>query len=70
MPKITVEINYDWPDDPYWLNPDNVKYCLEKTCSKTHFAVNWAESGDPWRLTPCTTLPFIPGRKGRMLRLK
>jgi hypothetical protein len=70
MPKITVEINYDYPVDPYWLNPDNVKFCLEKTCSNTHFAVHWAENGDPWRPTPCTTLPLVSVRQGRMLRLK
>ena len=68
MPKITVEINYDWPDDPYWLNPENVKYCLEKECSATNFAVNWAESGDPWR--PILSLVPVRGRQGRMLRLK
>lgn len=62
MPKITVDIEYDWLDDPYWLNPDNVKYCLEKTCSKTHFAVNWAKSGNPWRKVP------LSSRQGRFLR--
>jgi len=64
MPQISVVIDYDWPDDPYWLNPDNVKYCLEKTCSKTHFAVTWVEGGDPWRRYP------MGNRQGRFLRPK
>ena len=49
MPKIKVEIEYDWPTDPYWLNPDNVKLCLEKHCVNTHFKVKWSPFGDPWR---------------------
>jgi len=43
MPEIVVKIEWDWPDDPYWLCPDNVWYCLQKICPKTHFKVEWAE---------------------------
>lgn len=49
MPKIIVEIEYDWPTDPYWMNPDNVKLCLERNCTNTKFDVQWAETGDPWK---------------------
>jgi len=49
MPKIIVEIEYDEPKDPYWLNPENVDYCLRKVCTKTEFKVKWAKNGDPWK---------------------
>lgn len=49
MPKIKVEIEYDYPDDPYWLNPDSVKLCLEALCTNTKFEVKWGVFGDPWR---------------------
>ena len=51
MPTIQIMINYDKPDDPYWLNPDNVKLCLEKYCQNTKFKVEWADFSikvDPW----------------------
>ena len=49
MPKIIVEIEYDEPTDPYWLNPDNVSLCLHEKCVNTKFKVEWAKNGDPWR---------------------
>ncbi len=49
MPKIIVEIEYDQPDDPYWMNPDNVAICLNSHCVNSNFKVKWAENGDPWR---------------------
>jgi len=49
MPKIIVEIEYDSPDDPYWLNPDNVHLCLQAYCKNTRFNVTWAKDGDPWK---------------------
>ena len=49
MPKIIVEIEYDQPDDPYWMNPDNVAICLNAHCGNSDFKVKWAENGDPWR---------------------
>jgi hypothetical protein len=52
MPKIAVEIEYDWPDDPYWMNPDNVALCLAKACKNTRFKVRWAANGDPWEGRP------------------
>jgi len=49
MPKIIVEIEYDQPDDPYWMNPDNLAICLNAYCGNSDFKVKWAENGDPWR---------------------
>lgn len=48
MNKVIVVIEYDKPDDPYWMNPDNVKLCLEAYCKNTKFNVSWAKNGDPW----------------------
>ena len=48
MPRIAVTIDYDEPTDPYWLNPDNVKLCLEAYCLNTKFEVTWADKGNPW----------------------
>ncbi len=48
MPTIIVEIEYDKPDAPYWLNPDNVAICLEAYW-ETSFKVKWAKDGDPWK---------------------
>ena len=49
MNRIIVVIEYDKPDDPYWLNPDNVKLCLENYCKNTKFKVSWAEIPDQWK---------------------
>jgi len=49
MTTIKVEIEYDEPKDPYWMNPDNVKLCLEAYCPNTKFDVRWAVDGDPWK---------------------
>ena len=49
MPKIIVEIEYDQPKDPYWMNPDNVALCLHRYCKNTKFKVEWAKDGDPWK---------------------
>ena len=48
MPKIAVIIEYDAPDDPLWLNPDNVSLCLHAYCPNTKFSVSWASGGNPW----------------------
>ena len=48
MPKIAVVIEYDSPDDKYWMNPDNVSLCLHAHCKNTKFIVSWAEGGNPW----------------------
>ena len=37
--KILLEISWYSPDDPNWLNADNVKLCLENYCSRTEFTV-------------------------------
>lgn len=65
MPRIVVAIEYDWPDDPYWLNPDNVRHCLENACSKTGFEVTWAPGGNPWQEFHIKSRPNV-----RMLRLE
>ncbi len=49
MPKIIVQIEYDEPKDPYWLNPDNVALVLNEHCGEGGFKVTWAENGDPWK---------------------
>lgn len=48
MPKIAVVIEYDSPDDPLWLNPDNVSVALSSYCKNTRFSVKWADGGNPW----------------------
>lgn len=32
MPKIVVEIEWDWPDELHWLNADNVAEALHAFC--------------------------------------
>ena len=39
MPKIAVEIKWDWPDEPSWLNADNVAVALHAYCKNTKFVV-------------------------------
>lgn len=39
MPKIIVQIEWDEPDDPHWLNADNVKLALQAYCRNTRFVV-------------------------------
>lgn len=40
MPKIIVEIEWDWPNEPSWLNADNVALALRAYyCEDIHFAV-------------------------------
>ena len=39
MPKIAVEIEWDWPDGPSWLNADNVAVALHAYCKNTKFVV-------------------------------
>jgi len=48
MPKIAIIIEYDTPDDPLWLNPDNVSLALHAYCKNTKFKVGWAKGGNPW----------------------
>ena len=43
MPKIVVEIEWDLPDEPFWLNPDNVAVALHDYCENTHFIVTSAK---------------------------
>jgi len=41
MPKIQVKIEIEWdvPDDQFWLNADNVKTALSAYCKNTRFTV-------------------------------
>lgn len=39
MPKIVVEIEWDTPDEPSWLNADNVALALHAYCPNTKFQV-------------------------------
>ena len=47
--KLIMELEYDQPDDPYWMNPDNLAWLLGKYTAMKNIRVNWAENGDPWR---------------------
>lgn len=39
MPKITVEIEWDYPDEQHWLNSDNIETALAAHCKNTAFDV-------------------------------
>ena len=39
MPRIDVRIEWDEPDDPHWLNPENLELALSEYCSNTLFTV-------------------------------
>ena len=43
MPKIRVEIEWDWPDEDFWLNADNIAIALHQVCTKTNFTVTEIE---------------------------
>ena len=47
--KLVMELEYDQPDDPYWMNPDNLEWLLNKHTGIKGLQVRWAEGGDPWR---------------------
>jgi hypothetical protein len=39
MPRIIVQIEWDTPDQPLWLNADNVAIALHSYCKNTKFKV-------------------------------
>lgn len=39
MPSIIVRIEWDMPDEPFWLNSDNVAVALHAYCKNTRFMV-------------------------------
>jgi len=39
MPSISVTIEWDRPDEPFWLNADNVAVALHTYCKNTKFRV-------------------------------
>lgn len=40
MPKIIVQIEWDMPNEPFWLNADNVAIALHSYCKNTKFKVS------------------------------
>jgi len=61
MPQVVVVIKYDAPDDPLWLNPDNVAWCLHAYCPLTKFEVEWAPGGNPWAAPQPAESTATPG---------
>jgi len=43
MPGIIVRIEWDWPDEQHWLNPDSVALALHAYCENTRFSVTELE---------------------------
>ena len=39
MPRITVEIEWDQPEEKHWLNADNIEVALGAYCKNTNFTV-------------------------------
>lgn len=39
MPKIAVEIEWDQPDDPHWLNVYSLAIALSAYCPNTQFRI-------------------------------
>ena len=39
MPKIAVEIEWDWPDEQHWLNAHSIEMVLDTYCKNTAFKV-------------------------------
>jgi len=58
MPKIVVGIEWDEPNEPFWLNPDNVAVALHAYCKNTHFNVTYAQEAAQWACT-CER-PWLP----------
>lgn len=46
MPSIVVQIEWDVPDDPNWLNPYNLELVLEDFCRNTAFTVTQVNAVD------------------------
>ena len=36
---VTVEIEWDEPDEKQWLCPENIEWALRKVCKNTNFKV-------------------------------
>ena len=45
MPRIIVQIEWDTPDEPLWLNADNVAIALHSYCKNTKFKVGSSPEG-------------------------
>ncbi len=58
MPKMVVEIEWDYPDEQHWLNADNIKVAMSSHCKNTVFNVvelvaedkdaDWTETRYEW----------------------
>ena len=40
MPRVTVTIEWDKPEEEIWLAPDNIRYALQRVCPNTQFQVS------------------------------
>ena len=47
MPSITVSIEWDWPEDSFWLNPSNLLLMLSEYCPNTAWEVVRVEAKKP-----------------------
>lgn len=59
MPKITVEIKWDQPDDPFWLGANDVASALRHIAKNTMFVVRTIEPSDKVELGDDEILVFI-----------
>ena len=55
MPKKTFTIEWDWPDEDFWLPADSVALALRAYCKNTNFVVT-EKTGN----NPVTDLPDDP----------
>lgn len=59
--SISVVIEWDYPEDEFWLNPDNIKMALESYCKNTKFTVR---VDDPkYAICTCCGKPFTDTHK-------
>ncbi len=58
-----MEIEYEQPDDPYWMNPDNLAIVLNQNTGIKGLKITWAENGDPWRKKEVIIKPKEPKRR-------
>ena len=41
--NIIVKISWDYPDEKFWLNPENIEKVLKAYCPNTNFEVEELE---------------------------
>jgi hypothetical protein len=54
MPSVTVKIEWEQPDDVYWLGRHNLELALNDCCPNTQFTVT------PWRGGWISVLDKLP----------